>query len=314
MSPRSGRRPPARRDTSEGWWRAREPTPRSSSVRLTFGGAGRGSSLVRDAWWYPFALATSGARLDLLHCTTFRAPARRARRQWSPCTTSLLRHPKTFPLASPLGGVASCRRAARRRDRRRFPAFTRCSLVELLGVAHRTDPRGAKRHSTRSSSHATGGRGRLCARRRYARTTQESRRGGRGGQDRGRRACVVGAPGWGGVEVPGWSDAPRTTSWRRCTGGLVVFLYPSLYEGFGLPVLEAMAWRTPVVTSRGGATEEMRRRRGFLVTQPTPRRSPRASTRRSGAGPSSFRAGSSVRVVHVAACGGPRRVALAGAT
>ena len=34
-------------------------------------------------------------------------------------------------------------------------------------------------------------------------------------------------------------------------------MYPSLYEGFGLPVLEAMACGTPVVTSRGGATEEV---------------------------------------------------------
>lgn len=35
-----------------------------------------------------------------------------------------------------------------------------------------------------------------------------------------------------------------------------VFAYPSLQEGFGMPILEAMATGTPVVTSRGGATEE----------------------------------------------------------
>jgi glycosyltransferase involved in cell wall biosynthesis len=35
-----------------------------------------------------------------------------------------------------------------------------------------------------------------------------------------------------------------------------VFAYPSLQEGFGMPILEAMASGTPVVTSRGGATEE----------------------------------------------------------
>ena len=41
--------------------------------------------------------------------------------------------------------------------------------------------------------------------------------------------------------------------------GARCLVYPSLYEGFGLPVLEAMACGTPVVTSRGGATEEVAR-------------------------------------------------------
>jgi glycosyltransferase involved in cell wall biosynthesis len=36
-----------------------------------------------------------------------------------------------------------------------------------------------------------------------------------------------------------------------------VFAYPSLSEGFGLPVAEAMAYGTPVVTSRGTSTEEV---------------------------------------------------------
>jgi len=40
----------------------------------------------------------------------------------------------------------------------------------------------------------------------------------------------------------------------QCASLVVV---PSLYEGFGLPVLEAMAAGTPVVTSAGGATEEI---------------------------------------------------------
>ena len=47
--------------------------------------------------------------------------------------------------------------------------------------------------------------------------------------------------------------------------GADLFCFPSLLEGFGFPVLEAMAQGTPVVTSRGTSTEEIAGDAGVLV-------------------------------------------------
>ncbi|MCW2714696.1 MAG: glycosyl transferase, group 1 [Frankiales bacterium] len=75
---------------------------------------------------------------------------------------------------------------------------------------------------------------------------------------------VVGPEGWGEdlgsrlaatprVRVTGFvPDADRDALYA----GAELFLFPSLREGFGLPVLEAMAQGTPVVTSAGTAMAE----------------------------------------------------------
>ncbi len=43
------------------------------------------------------------------------------------------------------------------------------------------------------------------------------------------------------------------------------FIYPSSYEGFGIPVLEALNSRVPVITSRGGCLEETAGKGGILI-------------------------------------------------
>jgi glycosyltransferase involved in cell wall biosynthesis len=55
------------------------------------------------------------------------------------------------------------------------------------------------------------------------------------------------------VELPGWLDDERLDALMR---GADVLVHPSLHEGFGLVLLEAMARGTPVAASRAGALPE----------------------------------------------------------
>lgn len=77
---------------------------------------------------------------------------------------------------------------------------------------------------------------------------------------------LVGPSGWGSdanLGTPGGTESIRhlgvvpdsvlSVLYDLATG----FIYPSLMEGFGMPVLEAMAQGAPVITSRGSATEEV---------------------------------------------------------
>lgn len=46
-----------------------------------------------------------------------------------------------------------------------------------------------------------------------------------------------------------------------------IFIYPSLYEGFGLPPLEAMSYGIPVITSEGGSLKEIFKNHALLFPQ-----------------------------------------------
>ena len=58
----------------------------------------------------------------------------------------------------------------------------------------------------------------------------------------------------GDVIFPGFVPPAELPDWYR---GAVAFVYPSLFEGFGLPVLEAMACGTPVICSEAASLREV---------------------------------------------------------
>jgi glycosyltransferase involved in cell wall biosynthesis len=65
-----------------------------------------------------------------------------------------------------------------------------------------------------------------------------------------------------GVSLLGYVEKAEL---RRQYARAAAFLYPSIYEGFGLPIVEAMACGTPVVTSRTASAPEIAGGAAILV-------------------------------------------------
>lgn len=86
---------------------------------------------------------------------------------------------------------------------------------------------------------------------------------------------VAGADGWGDLDIEPACDVRflgfvPNEDLDALYAGAEVFCYPSEREGYGLPVLEAMAQGVPVVTSVGTATEETAGTAAVLVQPKDP--------------------------------------------
>jgi len=226
---------------------------------LSIGGPGRASSVVRDALWYPLALASRAKGLDVLHCTTFRGPLRpRVPTVVTVHDLAILRNPEAFPRWHGLYGKAGLRRVLRAADAVvAVSEFTKREVATLADVPEeriRVVPNGVDPLFTSDGPAAEGSYvlavATLEPRKNLERVLQAA-------QLAGVELRVVGARGWGGVEVAGWVGEIPDVQLAELYRGARCVLYPSLYEGFGIPVLEAMASGTPVVTSRGTAMEEV---------------------------------------------------------
>ena len=231
--------------------------------RLRGFAAGKAGTLWLDLAWYPHVLPHRARGADVLHCPTYRGPVRsRVPLVVTVHDLAVFRHPEAFPpWMRTYSRVVVPRVVRAARIVAAVSEFTAGELETVLRVPReriRVVPNAADATFTDAGPREEGDYvlavGTLEPRKNLARTIEAAQR-------LGAELRVAGARGWGGVEARGdgvrWEGEVGDEQLARLYRGALCVVYPSLYEGFGIPVLEAMACGAPVVTSRGGATDEI---------------------------------------------------------
>jgi len=232
---------------------ALEREPGLELRRHRFPGSSRPAKVIRDTAWYLGGLPVVARKDDVLHLPAHRGPLLAA----APLVLTLhdlavLRHPETFNSWTRSYSRLVLPRLARAATRViAVSEFTAREAIELLGVETRrlrVIPHGVEEPFTPHGP-AAGGEyvlavGTLEPRKNLPRVVLAAERAELD-------VRVVGGPGWGEVDVEslGFVDDDELARLYR---GAAALVYTSLYEGFGLPVLEAMACGVPVVASRAG--------------------------------------------------------------
>ena len=195
----------------------------------------------------------------MLHCPTFRGPfSARGPLVVTVHDLAVLRHPEWFNRWTRTYSRVAVPRVVRAADRViAVSDFTKRELVTLLGKdPDRIDvlPNGVEDVFTPDGPKAEGDYvlavGTLEPRKNLARIAAAV-----DGELR-----VVGEHGWGGVEPPPnvtWLGDVADTELAALYRGARCLVYASLYEGFGIPVAEALACGCAVVTSAGSAMAEL---------------------------------------------------------